>query len=364
MDKKLRLILEVSTELSKEKELSKVLYKLMEITKQLLEADRCSIFLHDEKKKELWTIVAHGVKEIRIPDYVGIAGDVYKSGNPLQIKDAYKDSRFNKAIDKKTGYRTKSILAAPLVNKKGDTMGVFQVINKIGEEKFSYEDIELLNHMILYAASLLENVMLYEELKKAHEDVIYRLSNATEFKDPETKNHILRVGLYCAEMAKKLGWSKEKIELIKLASSMHDIGKVGVPDQVLKKPGKLDKEEWKIMKKHTEFGYEVLKDSDSEILQKAAITALEHHEKWNGTGYPSGKKGTEISIEGRMTALADVFDALTSKRHYKEAWSYEEAVKLIKEEKGEHFDPEMVEVFLDIFDRIKEIKEKYREDKE
>jgi signal transduction protein with GAF and PtsI domain len=215
---KLRLLLKVSSEMTKERDLKKTLMRLTSITKQLLEADRCSIFLNDEKNQELWTIVADGVKEIRIPNDVGIAGEVFKTKWSLNIKDAYAYPKFNKEIDKKTGYRTRNILAVPLINHLGETIGVFQVINKLTATTFSKYDFELLDHLAMYAASNIENVILYDKLKKAQEDVIYKLSHATAYKDPETKNHIIRVGLYSSVIAKELGWPNEKVETLKLAT--------------------------------------------------------------------------------------------------------------------------------------------------
>jgi HD-GYP domain-containing protein (c-di-GMP phosphodiesterase class II) len=361
MDEKLKLLMNASAKISKENELNDILLTLTDVTKQLLEADRCSIFLHDKNTRELWTIVAHGVEEIRIPETTGIAGYVCQSGNYLNIPDAYSDPRFDPQIDKATGYRTRNILAYPLHNVEGESLGVFQVINKKRDGTFSEEDIDVLQHLSLYVASSIENTLLHEKLKKASEDAIYRLSHATKFKDPETQSHIIRVGLYGAEMAKHMGWNDEEQEMVKLATPMHDIGKVGIPDKVLQKPGKLDNGEWEIMKKHSQIGFDILKDGDTPLMQLAAIAALDHHERWNGRGYPVGKKGEETSIYGRFTAISDVFDALTSRRCYKEAWSYEKAADLLREERGEHFDPQLVDIFVDNLDTMIKIKEKYKD---
>ena len=362
MESKLRILLDYSAKINKEKDINNILPLLTNLAKELLNADRCSIFIYDRDKNKLWTIVAHGVEKIEIPANKGIAGYVFQTGEEVIVEDAYKDPRFDKEVDKQTGYRTKNILAVPLKDRYGQTIGVFQAINKLNADNFSKEDIDLLRHVALYASTTIETKDLYQKLKKAHEDVVYRLSHATKFKDPETQNHIIRVGLYCSIFAKELGWKEEDIETIKLAAPMHDIGKVGIPDRVLLKPGKLDDEEWEIMKKHTIYGYEILKDGDSKLLQVAALVALEHHEKWNGTGYPYGKKGKEISIYGRMTAVADVFDALTSKRHYKPAWSIEKTVNLIKEERGKHFDPDLVDIFLNNINDFIEIKERLKDE--
>lgn len=160
-------------------------------------------------------------------------------------------------------------------------------------------------------------------------------------------------------IAQKLGYDEEYCYNLQLAAPMHDIGKIGVPDAILLKKGKLEGEEWEIMKRHTIIGYEILKDSDSELLQMAARISLEHHEKWDGSGYPYGKKGEDICIEARITAIVDVFDALTSERPYKPAWSVEETSKYMKELSGKHFDPNLLEVFLENMPEILKIKQEF-----
>ena len=362
MDRKLKVILNYSSQIAKERDLKKVLLYLTNLAKDIIEADRCSIFLFDKNRKTLWTIIAHGVEKIEIPAAKGIAGYVFNKGEILNIPDAYKDPRFDKEIDKKTGYRTKSILAVPLFNRKQEIIGVFQVINKLNGKHFTKEDVELLSHVSLYASSTIENAILYEKLKKAHEDVIYRLSHATKFKDPETQNHIIRVGLYCEVLARELGFDEEDVEIVKLAAPMHDIGKVGIPDRVLLKPGKLNEEEWEIMKKHTIYGYEILKESERKLLQIAAKIALEHHEKWDGTGYPHGKKGEEISIYGRMTSISDVFDALTSERPYKKTWGINQTLEYLNKMKGKQFDPELTDIFIKNIDEIYQIKRELKDE--
>ncbi len=362
MERKLKTLLEYSSKIAKERELKKVLLLLTDLVKEIMEADRCSIFLYDRKKKTLWTIVAHGVERIEINVDKGIAGYVFRTGEILNIPDAYKDPRFDRNVDKKTGYRTKTVLAVPLFDRNKNIIGVFQVINKLTAGIFSEEDIDLLKHVSLYASSTIENAILYEKLKKAHEDVIYRLSHATKFKDPETQNHIIRVGLYCEILAMEAGLDEESVELVKLAAPMHDIGKVGIPDRVLLKPGKLNSEEWEIMKKHTVYGYEILKGGDSRLLQIAADIAVEHHERWDGSGYPFGKKGEEISIYGRMTSISDVFDALTSNRPYKRAWNIDKTVQFFKEQRGKQFDPFLTDIFLKNIDRIYSIKKELKDE--
>lgn len=192
-------------------------------------------------------------------------------------------------------------------------------------------------------------------LNQMNYEIINILGRASDYKDTETGEHIQRTQEYSYLLAKAYGLSEEKSQLIKKATPMHDIGKIGVPDGILQKNGKLDKEEWEYITKHPKMGYDIIGDQNSKLLKVAKKIALEHHEKWNGTGYPRGLKGKEISLEGRIVSIVDVFDALTSKRPYKEAWPLEKAFKLISKESGEHFDPNLSEVFLSLKNEIKEV---------
>ena len=323
----------------------KTIAKLADLTKEVIDADRCSVFLHDPDRRELYTYYAHGVDRIVIREDQGIAGYCFTRGVVVNIEDVQKDPRFDRGWDLKHGYTTKSLLAMPLKTPQGRIIGVFEALNKKGDGPFTQEDIMLLENICLYSASVLEGMQLYERLKRTQREVIIRLSNATKFKDKETKNHIIRVGLYSEVLARALGLSEEEAELIRLAAPMHDIGKVGIPDAILQKPGRLTPEEWEVMKRHTVYGYEILKGSDSRLVHMAAVIALEHHEKWNGKGYPHGKRGEEISIYGRITALSDVFDALSTPRPYKPAWPMDKVVEEIVSSSGRDFDPEVVNAF-------------------
>ena len=193
-------------------------------------------------------------------------------------------------------------------------------------------------------------------LKNSSYDVIHILSTAAEFKDDETSSHIRRMSLYSALIAARLGLDSGEEELILYASPMHDVGKIGIPDSILLKPGKLDPAEWQVMRKHPEIGAEILSSSDSELIAKAGEIALSHHEKWDGSGYPAGIAGEDIPLSGRICAVADVFDALTTRRVYKEAFSIEKSVGIMEEGRGEHFDPGVLDVFLGNLDAALEIK--------
>lgn len=194
------------------------------------------------------------------------------------------------------------------------------------------------------------------ELQESYLDAIHRLVLAAEYKDEETGNHIVRMSKYSALLAEKLGLPVKAVQNIKYATPMHDLGKIGIPDNILTKPGKLTDEEFETMTKHTTIGAKILADSRSEILKTARRIALTHHEKWDGTGYPNSLSKNKIPVEGRIVGLADVFDALTSKRPYKEPYPIEAAIEIIKLGRGHHFDPVIVDIFLDNIKEIKKIK--------
>ncbi|GAB0112240.1 response regulator [Pseudoalteromonas distincta] len=195
-----------------------------------------------------------------------------------------------------------------------------------------------------------------EQLKQAHVDLVQRLGRAAEYKDTDTGEHIVRMSQYSKILALAIGMPEHKAELLRQAAPMHDVGKIGIPDAILLKPGRLTSEEFEHMKKHALIGGQILANSSSPLLQLAYTLAIEHHEKWDGSGYPNGIKGEDISVEGRIVAIADVFDALTSKRPYKEAWSVEKTVQHMKEQAGTHFDPALIELFLKNLDDILAIK--------
>ncbi|MDQ5886984.1 MAG: response regulator [Neisseriaceae bacterium] len=207
---------------------------------------------------------------------------------------------------------------------------------------------------------------LAEEVAKATNEVlvreretIIRLSKAAEYRNPETGAHILRMANYSQVIARNLGLSEADQTLLLDAAPMHDIGKVGTPDHILLKPGRLDPEEMDIMRQHASIGYDILKGSPSPLLQKAAVIALTHHEKFDGSGYPNNLKAQDIPIDGRIVAVADVFDALTSERPYKKAWPVDDAVKFMHENSGSHFDPVCIEAFFRNWDEIMAIKNRF-----
>ena len=198
-----------------------------------------------------------------------------------------------------------------------------------------------------------------QELHSTRLEIIRRLGRAAEYKDNETGMHVIRMSWYCRFLAEELGMPEDWCELLFNAAPMHDIGKIGVPDSVLLKPGKLDGQEWAIMRRHCEYGAEIIGEHNSPILAAAREIAINHHEKWNGTGYPNGLKGEAIPLMARIVAIADVFDALTSDRPYKKAWTEAQALELLQQEAGEHFDPQLVPLFIQAMPRVREIMGRY-----
>jgi putative two-component system response regulator len=199
-------------------------------------------------------------------------------------------------------------------------------------------------------------------LKESEHETLQMLGKSAEYKDPETNAHTQRVAYYCKLLARAYGLDENLQDIIFYASPFHDLGKIGIPDKILLKPGKLDDDEFSIMKNHAKIGYEILKGSKSKYLKAGGVIAYNHHEKYDGTGYPNGLKGENIPIFGRITAIADVFDALTSSRPYKKAWSLEEAFDFLIREKEVHFDPKLVDLFLENKNKVIDIHNKFKED--
>lgn len=197
------------------------------------------------------------------------------------------------------------------------------------------------------------------ELEDTRLKIIRKLGKAGEFKDNETGLHVIRMSKYAQLIGRAMGMSDDEAELLLNVVPMHDIGKIGIPDKILLKPGNLNAEEWKIMQTHTTIGADILGMDKSTILKEARVCAMTHHEKWDGSGYPNGLKGTDIPLYGRIAAISDVFDALTSERPYKNAWSVDDTMEMIESEKGKHFQPELVDILKETLPEVQKIKNKY-----
>ncbi|MBU2550353.1 MAG: two-component system response regulator [Proteobacteria bacterium] len=202
----------------------------------------------------------------------------------------------------------------------------------------------------------------FEKITRASLETIHRLARAAEYKDEDTGAHILRMSNYSAAIARKMGLDDVTVERILYAAPMHDVGKIGIPDSILLKPGPLGKEEWELMKQHTTIGARILEGSDGDFIRMAEMISLTHHEKWDGNGYPRGLQGEDIPLVARIVAIADVFDALMSKRPYKQPFSLEKSLGIIRESRGSHFDPEAVDAFFSIQDEILVIRGQFKDE--
>lgn len=261
--------------------------------------------------------------------------------------------KLHDALDRKENIFTESTFTGYFESQREEhSLLYFQ-----SQTPFTDIDRDLISIFATNVAIAFENLSLNNEIKDTQKELIYTLSEVVEGYSRETAVHINRVGAVSTLIGEKLGMSEQELEVLAIAAPMHDIGKIGTPDSILKKPGKLTDEEYEVMKKHAEYGWGIFKNSKREMMTAAGIIAHEHHEKWDGTGYPQGLKGDGIHIYGRIVALADVIDALISRRCYKEPWAFEDVIELIKSESGKHFDPKVVDAFLESIPEYMEILE-------
>jgi HD-GYP domain-containing protein (c-di-GMP phosphodiesterase class II) len=403
--KKLQHIIQMGIEVSQISDLDVLLEKILSESRNLVNADAGSIYIKEEDtlkfsyaqnetlrkklgpgKKLIYTTFSMPITKKSIAGFVALEGKV------LNIANAYKISKkmpysFNSSIDKLVGYKTQSMLTVPLKNNRGDIIGVLQLINAQDNEgnivPFNAEDVSYINPFAMYTAVAIERAQITRT-------TIMRMISMAELRDPkETGAHVNRVAAYSLEIyehwANARGISGAIVEkqrdAFRMAAMLHDVGKVAISDAILKKPGRFTDEEYEIMKKHAAAGAQLFGGARSDFDVIASEVALTHHERWDGKGYPGwvdqytgepiakytnkktgkprGKKGEEIPIWGRIVALADVYDALSSNRVYKEAWTEEDVLLTIKEDSGTHFDPEVVKSFFEVYDQIKAISQRY-----
>ena len=302
----------------------------------------------------------------RSPLSAGFVGYSLKTGQPLLIDDAYQDSRFDRRSDLKSGYHTTSVMTMPL-ESDDRVMGVFQAINKVGDNVFfSKKDLERLKLISVYSAKTIESAIRAEaleryakqleikaeELKSAHMELIRILGEVSEFRSHEVGDHIHRVAEISLKLARYYGLSPEEQELIYYVAPLHDLGKVGIPDMILNKAGRLTPEEFSKMKSHSEIGRTLLRESKTDLLCMGADIAGAHHERWDGTGYPDGLKGEQIPLAARICAVADVLDALASPRCYKPAWTEDRVKEEMKNSGGSHFQPKLIDILMEHWDEF------------
>ena len=348
-------LLKIGQTVAAETNIETLLKVIAEETKEAIQADRCSVFLYDKEKNELWSKIALGMdsQEIRFPADKGLAGHVVRTGETINIKNAYVDDRFNKEIDLQTGYKTTTILCMPIKNLNQEIIGAFQVLNKLNGE-FTEEDEDLLVAIGSSAGIAVENAQLFKqqqemfiEQKQVFDSFIDTLAASIDARDKITAGHSSRVKLYSTIIAREFNLDEKYIEIIEKAATLHDIGKIGVKDSVLQKEGKLTDEEYKHIQEHAQITHNILeKIHTSDEFKIVTEIACSHHEKYNGCGYYRKLCGEEIPFGGRILAVSDVFDAITSKRHYRDKMPIINVIEILLKDSGSHFDKNIVDCFL------------------
>jgi HD-GYP domain-containing protein (c-di-GMP phosphodiesterase class II) len=346
--KSLETLVDASLIFSSTLDIDTLLDLILQKAEEVMEAEASSVFRIDEEKKELYFMTARGVKgkevkEIRVPMGKGIVGWVAENKKPLLVADVTKDKRWFKGVDKKTKFVTRSILAVPLF-VKGKIIGVAEVLNKKGNRKFNQDDLEMYSALGNQIAIAIENASLYMELDELFLSSIRAIVEAIDAKDPYTKGHSARVVEYSLLIGNGLDLDKETTKELEVSAILHDVGKIGIPDRILTKPGRLNDEEFGYMKKHPEFGAEIVEPIGK--LKKLMPNILHHHERYDGNGYPSGLKAKKIPLFARIIAIADSFDAMTSDRPYRPRLNIEIAFKELKDNSGTQFDPRLARIFL------------------
>jgi HD-GYP domain-containing protein (c-di-GMP phosphodiesterase class II) len=345
---RLDLLYQVGRKVGSASQMARLVQQITRMTQSALSASASSVLLLDDQKQELIFEVAEGqagkqLRRIRLNHQAGIAGWVAHHGKPLVINDVSKDERFNKGIDEITGFSTRAIICAPLI-VHSKIIGVIEVLNKVDGSDFSSQDLETLVSVASTAAISIENLRLNQTLLDAYKSTIKALAAAIDAKDPYTRGHSEHVTEYALLGANSISFTEEELEDLEYAGILHDVGKIGIADSILNKPGPLTAEEGDIISTHPQIGANMLKDIP--FLEKARELILHHHERYDGKGYPDGLKGEAIPMGARLLAVADSFDAMTSDRPYRAALSTAFAIIELKRCSGTQFCPVAVDAFI------------------
>jgi HD-GYP domain-containing protein (c-di-GMP phosphodiesterase class II) len=349
-----------------ERKLDALLETITRETQNMLKCDRCSVFVLDQEKSELWTQVAQGLvgaRTIRIPmSGTAIVSHCARSGKIINIPDAYKDERFDPAVDKHTGYKTRSVLCVPMRNREGSIIGVFQVLNKLAGP-FTSEDEDWLEALTAVASGLIEQAQAYAEIESFVDKTLEVLAQTIDKRDPLTAGHSVRVTNYSLLIGTGLDVITEDLDVLRYSAMMHDYGKIGVPEAILWKNGRLTPEEYATVQKHASITFDLLNNLPfTKRLGAVPFVASCHHEKLDGTGYYRNLKGEEIPFLSRIIAVADVFDALTSVRHYRNRMPIEKVAEILDAGRDNHFDIRCVDAFDKLpSDRVLKVMESERD---
>lgn len=354
-------LLDVGVEIASELDLDRLLEKIMSCVTTVMNAERSSLFIIDPDTNELWSKIAQGAEEIRFPVGTGIAGTVAQSGETINIADAYDDPRFNPEFDRKSGFRTRSILCIPMRNRMGEIIGVVQVLNK-RDGAFTEDDEELLAALAAQAAVAWDNAQLYEEQRRAFDAVVTGLNAAMAARDRQSGDHTQRVLAYAREMAKEYAPVDAESETFRYAVLLHDLGKIGIPDEILTKQeplSPLEAEELALHALKTKILLERMHFAGP--MADLPNIACHNHERWDGGGYPDGLRDGEIPPEARLIAVADALDVLTVGHFGEPARSFEEAGRIIAAESGSAYDPEVVGVMMKVLPRLPQVRRQVEE---
>jgi HD-GYP domain-containing protein (c-di-GMP phosphodiesterase class II) len=345
-----KALVRVAVLLNSESNLDHLLDLIIEESNRLLNADRSSLFLVDQEKKEVYTKIALGTggREIRVPLGKGLSGTVAQTGETVNIKDAQNDPRH---AGDHGDYVTHTMLTMPLRTHSGKIVGVIQAINK-REGVFDARDEEILAAFCGLAAVSIENATLRRDIERMFDSFVTTMAKTIDARSPQTSGHSERVASYARRMAQVLGMTPEQVRVVELAGLLHDYGKIGVPEAILMKPGRLTEEEWVWMRSHVIQTREILSNiyfiGD---LNRIPLIAGQHHERVNGKGYPLGLKEVEIEFEAKILAVADVFDAITFKRYYRNPMTCDEALDYLATQIGIEFDADCVAALKEVIRR-------------
>ncbi len=351
----LATLLEVGKVISSTLDLNELLTKIMRMATQVMRCETSTVYLVDRITNELYFHIVSGdpnvgakLQEIRLPMGTGLAGWCAKENKPVIVPDTEKDPRFFKGADKKSGFVTRSMICVPM-RLKNEVIGVLQVLNRTGDIPFNDHDVEILDAIANQAVSAIDNAKLYENIQKVYLSTIEVLATAIDAKDPYTQGHSRRVTQYSVAIAEEVNLDRKEIENVRYAGLLHDVGKIGINDSIIRKPSRLTDEEYAIIKRHPEIGAKILKPVD--FLSAKVPGVLHHHEYYDGRGYPDHLAGEDIPLIGRIICVADAFDAMTTNRPYRKGLSVNVAIGELKKFSGKQFDPKCVEAFLKAFEK-------------
>jgi HD-GYP domain-containing protein (c-di-GMP phosphodiesterase class II) len=328
-------------------DLSQMMKQLVDMTKHFLNSEAGSVLLMDEETNELIFEVAEGgagsaLKQVRISINSGIAGWVARNRQPLIINDVSCDERFYKNLDMTTGFKTRSIMAGPLI-VHGELIGVIEVLNKSDGSDYSQQDLITLESVAATAAIALENTRLSQSIAEGYKATIRALAAAIDAKDKYTLGHSQRVTEFALLAGTALKMTKKELEMLEYGCILHDVGKIGIPDAILRKPAELSPAEFLVIRRHPAIGADIIKGVP--FLEDACKLVMYHHERYDGKGYPFGLKGEEIPLAARVLAVADTYDSMTTDRAYRKALSVEAAIKELEKHAGTQFCPLAVKAF-------------------